>query len=242
MVSYIAKMSDDSQNRNKQRKGSERRTNARYQLSQPPEVEILHPEKRTPIKARLGDLSRGGCFVETDCLLPLETEVTITLKKSGDQIRVQARVVRAFPDKGLALEFMSMEGDGFRILDSWLSAFVATTWIASNRRRTQRAAMQVEVRVSGYNSEGARFTEDTSTVEISAFGGSVILKTSVRRGQRLVLSNLQTKVTVECLVAYHEAEGAAWQVGLAFIVPNQSFWPIVFPPVDWSSRDSEPKR
>ena len=48
----------------------------------------------------------------------------------------------------------------------------------------------------------ARFTEDTTTVEISAFGGSVILKTRVRRGQRLVLSNLQTKVTVECLVAH----------------------------------------
>jgi len=175
-------------------------------------------------------------------LLPLEIEITITLKKDGDLVTAQARIVRAFPNQGLGLAFTSMEGDGFRILDSWLSAFVATTWVAANRRRMQRVAMQIKLRVSGYNAEGARFAEDTHTVEISAFGGSVILQTPVKRGQRLVLSNVQTKVTVECLVAHHEAKGTAWQVGLAFIIANQSFWPIVFPPTDWSSRNSEAKR
>src|SRR5438105_13266067 len=114
-------MSDHPQNRDNQRRASERRTNSRYRLSKPPEVEILHPEIDTEVKARLGDLSRGGCFVETDCLLPVDTEITITLTKSGDQLKAQARVVRAFADKGLALEFVSMEADGFRILDSWLS-------------------------------------------------------------------------------------------------------------------------
>jgi c-di-GMP-binding flagellar brake protein YcgR len=235
-------MTDNSQNREHQRKGSERRTSSRYRLSQPPEVEILHAESGTPVKARLGDLSLGGCYVETDCLLPAETEVTITLKKSGEQVRAQGRIVRAFPNGGLALAFTSMEGDGFRILDGWLSAFVATTWVAANRRRTQRVAMQIEVRVSGYNAEGARFTADTNTVEISAFGGSVILQTPVRTGQRLVLSNLKTKATAECMVAYCGAKGTAGQVGLAFILANQSFWPIVFPPADWCSRDPEAKR
>jgi hypothetical protein len=83
---------------------------------------------------------------------------------------------------------------------------------------------------------------DTNTVEISAFGGSVILQTPMRTGQRLVLSNLKTKATAECMVAYCGAKGTAGQVGLAFILANQSFWPIVFPPADWSSRDSEAKR
>jgi len=223
--------------RNHQRTRPEQRTSPRYRLTSPPEVEILHDESSTPVKARLGDLSRGGCYVETECLLSLGTEVTITLNKSGDQVRAQARVVRASPNNGLALAFTSMEGDGFRILDSWLSTFVATTWVAASHRRSQRVAMRIEVRVSGYNSEGARFTEDTHTVQISAAGGLVILQTPVNRGQRLVLSNLQTKVTVECMVAYREAV----QVGLAFIVLNQPFWPIDFPPADWSPRHPDAK-
>jgi hypothetical protein len=235
-------MSDNSQTRDNQRKGSERRTSSRYRLSQPPEVEILHSESSTPVKARLSDLSRGGCYVETDCSLPLETEVTITLKKSAEQVTAQARIVRAFPNSGLALAFTSMEGASFKILDGWLSAFAATAWVAANRKRTQRVAMQIEVRVSGYNSEGARFTVDTNTVEISAFGGSVILETPVRPGQRLVLSNLKTKATVECMVVYGDAKGTARHVALAFVSANQSFWPIVFPPADWSSRDPEAKR
>jgi hypothetical protein len=225
-------MSDDSPKRDSQSKGSERRTNPRYRLSPPPEVEILHAESGTPVEARLGDLSRGGCYLETDCLLPLGTEVTITLKKSEDQVRAQARVVRASLNEGLGLAFTSMEGNEFRILDSWLSAFVVTTWVVASRRRTHRLAMEIEVRVSGYNAEGARFTEDTHTVEISALGGLVILQTPVKRGQRLVLSNPQTKMTVECLVAHHEAKGTAWQVGLAFIVLSQPFWQMDFPPTD----------
>jgi len=208
----------------------------------PPEVEILHIETGAPIQAHLGDLSSGGCFVQTDYLPPVGTEVTITLKKSGDQLKAQAQVVRISPNEGLALVFTSMGAEEFRTLESWLSIFVATAWVATNRRGTQRVAMQIEVRVSGYNAEGERFTEDTQTVQISGFGCLVSLRTPVNRGKRLILTNLQTKKTVECLVAYHEASGDAWQVGLAFLALNQSFWPVEFPPADWSRNHPDAKK
>ena len=235
-------MSDDSKKRDPQRTISERRTSPRYRLSTPPKVEILHTESGAPIKARLGDLSQGGCYVETDCLLPLGTEVRVTLEKSGDHVRAQARVVRVGPNMGVALAFTSMEGIGFRILDQWLSKFVAATWAAANRRKSQRVAIQIEVSVSGYNAKGVPFTEDTRTVEISAFGGSVILRIPVNKGQRLVLSNPQTNVKVECIVANLGAKGTEWLVGLAFIVANQPFWPINFPPADWSPSHPDAKR
>jgi PilZ domain len=235
-------MSDDSKKRGPQRKISEQRTSPRYRLSTPPKVEILHTESGAPIKVRLGDLSQGGCYVETDCLLSLGTEVTVDLEKSGDHVRAQARVVRVSPDKGLALAFTSMEGNGLRILYQWLSTFVAATWAAANRRKSQRVAIQIAVSVSGYNAKGVPFTEDTRTVEISAFGGSVILRIPVNKGQRLVLSNPQTKVEVECMVANLEARGTDRLVGLAFIVANQPFWPIVFPPADWSPSHPDAKR
>jgi hypothetical protein len=235
-------MSDDSKKRGLQRKISERRTSPRFQLSPPPQIEILPTDRGAPIKVRLGDLSQGGCYVETDCVLPLGTEVTVTLEKSGDHVRTQARVVRVSSNKGLALAFTSIEKMGRRILDQWLSTFIATTWSAANRRRSQRAALQIEVNVSGYNAKGAPFTEDTRTVEISAFGGSVILRIPVNKGQRLLLSNLKTKVMVECVVANLEARGTEWLVGLAFIVANQPFWPIDFPPADWSPSHPDAKR
>ena len=102
-------------------KASELRRNQRCRLSTPPEAEIFHSENPALITVRLGDLSSGGCFVETSYSVPVETEVTLILTKSGDQVRAQARVVRVFPNKGLGLEFLSIEGNGFQVLQDWLS-------------------------------------------------------------------------------------------------------------------------
>ncbi len=227
-------MSVDSKKPDQQPKRSDRRTSSRYRSIPFLKAEILDPESGTPVKARLGDLSQGGCSIETDYVLPLGTEVTVMLSKDRDQVKARARVVRASPNEGMGLAFTAMGAEEFRLLDSWLSTFVATSWVAANRRKSQRVAMKIEVMVSGYNAEGTRFKEDTHTIEISALGGLVILKTAVKRGQKLVLSNPKTKVAVECMVAYHETKAAVSHVGLAFVVLNQPFWPVEFPPADWS--------
>ncbi len=239
---YPVPMTDQPQKPGHRRKSPEHRTSPRYRLPSPPEVEILDVETGVPVQARLVDLSSGGCFVETLYVPPAGTELTITLKKGGDHLKSQAQVVRVTPNQGLALVFTSMGAEEFRTLESWLSIFVATAWVAANRRGTQRVAMQIEVRVSGYNAEGARFTEDTHTVQISGFGCLVTLQTKVNRGKRVILTNLQTKKKVECLVAYHEPSGDTWQVGLAFMALNQPFWPVEFPPADWSRHHPDAKK
>ena len=228
--------SPDRKNRN-----SERRANARYQLSPAPEVEVLCVKNGAPVRASLIDLSRGGCYLKSDLDLALETEVAITLKLSGDLVRAHARVVRAALSEGVALEFTSMAAEEFRILDCWLSSFVVKTWLAANRRRAQRVALQIGVQVSGYNEEGIRFTEDTKTLVVSAYGGLVILSTPVKRGQRVVLSNPQTDGTAECIVAHYERRGTSQEVGLAFTSPNERFWSISFPPSDWSPHHPDAK-
>ena len=223
-------------------KGAERRTSTRYRMSAPPEIEIFNSESGVPMKARLRDLSRGGCYAESDYSLPLGTEVSIKLINGGDEVKATAQVVRTTRNEGVAFQFTSMDGIGFRILDSWLSTFIVMTWTAANRRKTQRVTMQIDLRISGYDVKGVRFTEDTRTVEISPLGGSVILKNHVRIGQRVVLSNSQTKVTVECMVVHYETKGMARQVGLAFMIPNQSFWPLTFPAANRSPTNRTTKR
>ena len=224
------------------RKPSEHRSSPRYRLPAPPEAELLRADDGAPVQARLVDLSSGGCFVQTQYLPAAGTEITITLKKGGDQLKAQAQVVRVAANEGLALVFTAMGAEDFRTLESWLSIFVATSWVAANRRGTQRVAMQIDVRVSGYNAEGERFTEDTQTALISGFGCLVTLRTPVSRGKRVTLTNLQSKKTVECLVAYHEASGPVWQVGLAFVALNQPFWPVEFPPADWTRHHPDAKK
>src|ERR1700688_4049768 len=98
-------MSHNSIHRKPRRKDSERRSSSRYKLLAPPEVEILPSPPGVSVKARLNDLSRGGCYVFTDCDLPLGTEITVTLKKGGKEIIAGARVVRIVPQEGLALAF-----------------------------------------------------------------------------------------------------------------------------------------
>jgi c-di-GMP-binding flagellar brake protein YcgR len=219
----------------------EPRANPRYRLTASPDVEILPSDNGKPIKVTLVDISRGGCFVETDRELPLDSEVTITLKKGEDHIHAMARVARVRPGKGLALEFTSMEREEFQLLDTWLSRFLMAAWTAANRRKAQRVAMQIKVNVSGYNREGSRFAEDTKTIVISAFGCLLALRNPVKKGQRLVLSNVQNKKTVECLVVHQEGKGAELNIGLAFIGPSQSFWPVDFPPADWSPQQLDLK-
>jgi hypothetical protein len=205
-------------------------------------VELLHAESPTPIKGRLVNLSRSGCYIETTWLAQLESVLTIILKKGEDEVRAQGRVVRAFPSQGIGLEFLSIEENGFQVLEKWLTTYVATMWVAATRRSTQRVAMEIAVRVTGYNAEGTRFAEDTHTSEINSCGGSVTLLTPVHIGQRVVLCNLKTNAIVECMVAHHVGRGTETQVGLAFVNAKPSFWPIVFPPPDWSLRDPEAKR
>ena len=235
-------MSDVSNKRDHQRRRSERRTSSRYKLSAPPEVEILPSQSGVPVKARLVDLSRGGCNVLTGCNLPLGTEVTLTLKKGRNEIKAGARVVRIAPQEGLAFAFTSMEGEEFHLLDHWLLTFVKASWVVESRRRSQHVAMAIEVKVTGYNADGKLFSEKTHTVEISALGGSVLLRTPVKKEQRLVLLNLQTHVTVECIVVHSEFREDRWRVGVAFAVPNQPYWPIFFPSADWSPRHPDAKR
>lgn len=175
-------------------------------------------------------------------MLAPETEVAVTLNNNSDLVRTVARIVRVEPGQGMALAFTSISGHDFFVLEAWLSTYVSSNWVATNRRRAHRVAVQIMVRVSGYNLEDVRFAEETKTIAVSASGCSVVLKTPVRRGQRLVLSNIECKKTTECLVANREQKGADWHVGLAFTASNERFWPIEFPPIDWSSRHPDAKR
>src|SRR5439155_8880307 len=96
-------------------------------------------------------------------------------------------------------------------------------------------------RVSGKTGAGA-FEEEAHTRAISAHGALIHLLTQVYRGQRLTLSNVQTKAALECIVAHIDRRQPNQpQVGVEFLLPNPLFWHIAFPPKDWTPRHPDAK-
>jgi len=138
--------------------------------------------------------------------------------------------------------FTAIEPQLLRTLETWLAESRETSWLAANRRRSQRVLVTIPVRVSGQLGDGLPFAEETHTRAISAHGALILVSTQVHRGQRLTLSNVQTKAALECVVAHidrHHREHP--QVGVEFMLPNPMFWHVAFPPKDWTPRHPDAK-
>jgi hypothetical protein len=220
--------------------GADRRIHPRYEFVAA--VEVLAAESGARIETRVRDLSQQGCYVDTSNALPLGTVTEVHIKKGTQLFEAQARVVYSRAGKGMGLVFTSIEPERRGILEIWLAESRETSWLAANRRRSQRVLMTIPVRVSGRTGAGSSFEEETHTRAISAHGALLLVSTQVYRGQRLTLSNLRAKAELECVVAHidrHKRDHP--QVGVEFMLPNPMFWHVAFPPKDWTPRHPHAK-
>ena len=220
--------------------GADRRTHPRYEFVAA--VEVVAAESGARIETRVRDLSQQGCYVDTNNVLPLGTVTDVRISKGAQLFEARARVVYSRASKGMGLVFTAMEPEPLRTLETWLAESRETSWLAANRRRSQRVLMTIPVRVSGESGAGSPFEEDTHTRAISAHGALILLSTQVHRGQRLTLSNVQAKAALECVVAHVDRRQKDQpQVGVEFMLPNPMFWHVAFPPKDWTPRHPDAK-
>jgi hypothetical protein len=220
--------------------GTDRRTHPRYEFVAA--VEVVAAESRARIETRVRDLSQQGCYVDTSNVLPLGTVTDVRITKGAQLFDAHARVVYSRAGKGMGLVFTAIEPGQRGTLEKWLAESRETSWLAANRRRSQRVLMTIPVRVSGQNILGLPFEEETQTLAISAHGALILVSTQTYRGQRLTLSNVQTKAALECVVAHiAKYQGAQPQVGVEFMLPNPIFWHVAFPPKDWTPRHPDAK-
>ena len=146
------------------------------------------------------------------------------------------------PGKGMGLMFTVVEPEQLARLNKWIAETREVSWLAANRRRSQRVLMKLPVRVSGQGSGALFFEEDTYTLAISAHGALIAIAAAVYRGQRFTLSNVQTKASLECVVVHvDKTPGEQTRVGVEFMLPNQTFWRVAFPPKDWTPRHPDAK-
>src|SRR5713226_1725890 len=218
--------------------GADRRTHPRYEFVAA--VEVVAAESGARIETRVRDLSQQGCYVDTNNALPLGTVTDVRITKGAQLFEAHARVVYSRASKGMGLVFTAIEPEQRGILETWLAESRETSWLAANRRRSQRVLMTIPVRVSGQTGAGSPFEEETHTRAISAHGALIPVLTPVYRGQRLTLSNIQTKAALECVVAHIDRRKDP-QAGVEFTLPNPMFWHVAFPPKDWTPRHPDAK-
>src|SRR5712664_260957 len=220
--------------------GADRRIYPRYEFTAA--VEVVAAESGARIETRVRDLSQQGCYVDTSDALPLGTVTDVRIIKGAQLFEAPARVVYSRASKGMGLVFTAIEPEQLRTLETWLAESRETSWLAANRRRSQRVLMTIPVRGSGQNGVGLPFEEETHTRAISAHGGLILVSTQLYRGQRLTLSNVQSKAALECVVAHIARDQSGHpQVGLEFMLPNPIFWHVAFPPKDWTPRHPDAK-
>src|ERR1700693_5118875 len=220
--------------------GADRRTHPRYSFIAA--VEVVAIESGARIEKRVRDLSQQGCYVDTNSSLSLGTVTDVRITKGAQLFEARARVVYSRASQGMGLVFTAIEPEQFRTLETWLAESRETSWLAANRRRSQRVLMTMPVRISGQTGVGLHFEEETQTRAISAHGALIPVSTKMCRGQRLTLSNIQTKAALEFVVAHLEkSQPSQPQVGVEFMLPNPMFWQVAFPPQDWTPRHPDAK-
>jgi hypothetical protein len=219
---------------------ADRRTHPRYTFIAP--VEVVAADAGARIKTRVRDLSQQGCYVDTESPLPLGTVTDVRITKGAATFEAVGRVVSQQPGKGMGLMFTAIPPEQHETLDFWIAESRETSWLAANRRRSQRVLMKLLVRVSAQAGGASLFEVETHTLAISAHGALIALAVPVYRGRRLTLSNVQTKATLECVVAHIDKfPGEQIQVGVEFMLPNPTFWHVAFPPKDWTPRHPDAK-
>jgi hypothetical protein len=112
---------------------------------------------------------------------------------------------------------------------------------AANRRRSERVMLKVPVVLSIHSADRIVTEERTSTQVVNAHGGLLGLQMEISAGQLFLLTNSKTGVTRECTVVRTQQSPSApgLLVAFQFATPAPDFWPIVFPPKDWQSLESE---
>jgi hypothetical protein len=221
--------------------GADRRSYPRYAFTAA--VEVIAAEPGAEIRTRVRDLSQQGCYVDTDSPLALGTATDVLITKGATSFAARARVVYNQPGKGMGLMFTAVESEHVQTLNMWIAESRESSWLAANRRRSQRVLMNIPVRISGQAAgDSSLFEEETHTLAISAHGALIVVTSPVYRGQRFTLSNMQAKASLECVVVHVDRSSSGEiDVGVEFLLPNSRFWGVAFPPKDWTPRHPDAK-
>jgi len=104
-----------------------------------------------------------------------------------------------------------------------------------NRRRSQRLKIQVPILIQVTLSDRKSVQVQAFTLEVNAHGGLLESPVKTVAGQKIVLVNPRSGKEVRCRVLRSEKSSSGlYLLAFDFDVRNAQFWPINFPPDDWT--------
>jgi len=102
-----------------------------------------------------------------------------------------------------------------------------------DRRRTRRWALDISVYVYGHGPGKEPFHEEAHTLHVNANGALLLLSVPVRKGQKLLLTNMLTQKEQDCRVVFlGTRRSRTVEAGVAFPLTNPGFWHLPTAPVD----------
>jgi PilZ domain len=210
---------------------NERRHRAHRRSKVSAQIQVTEAGSGRLIHVRLGNVSAGGCLLEseTDSSLSSGTALTIAITRGSQLFQSEAKVVHVAPEGGIGVMFTDTEPKHLRVLTAWI---MESAWLAADRRKNQRIALNVPVILMGNDAIGRSFTEEVQTLKVSADGCSLQLATPLNKGQYVTLLHGRTKAMAECMIVRTEQSSVTrLDVGMTFLLPNRKFWQVNFPPV-----------
>lgn len=106
----------------------------------------------------------------------------------------------------------------------------------ANRRRSERVMLQIPITVLTESLEHEAMREETQTMVVNAHGGLVKLTMEVLPGQPIVLKHPRSGVeAVARVVRVENPPGGFTAVSFEFLEVSPHFWPVDFPPADWTA-------
>jgi len=115
-------MSDQPENANTRVAGAvaqERRKMPRYSFSAA--AEMVHLQADTRLNARISDLSKGGCYVDTINPFPVGADVKIRIARDNQSFVAQARVLYSTSGMGMGMAFTKIDPERMEVLEGWLA-------------------------------------------------------------------------------------------------------------------------
>ncbi len=104
-----------------------------------------------------------------------------------------------------------------------------------NRRRSERVALRVPVHLSALMPGGKRISIEAHTLVVNAHGCLLDIGLEMVKGQQIRLSNSKTDIVASGRVLRVEgSKDGRFSVAFEFESPAPHFWPVSFPPRDWS--------
>ena len=104
-------------------------------------------------------------------------------------------------------------------------------------RRSSRVTLRVPLQIYEPGTDKRSLLEESYSVKVSLWGGLITLKSAIKQGQGLAVTNQATGETKEARVVYLKGMHLGRRlVAIEFLEPSPEFWSLAFPPPAAPSR------